>query len=666
MFLKTLLLSALALLTPGGAVMNQNANSDGVDLPRSNAVNSYVPMSSHADLDMHKALNTGGSELKNSRSPRTNSIDVISIGSCGKKLQYMLADQSSSLQPSLRVLTISGSGKMDNYADTSDSPWYGYRKSIDKIVIEDGVDSIGNNAFYGCTNLKSVEIADSVDSIGDYAFWDCESLSKVVIPKGADIGNDAFLSCKSLSKVVIPEGGIFSSVSIGDHAFCGCESLTSIGPMGSGASVEIPDNVNSIGVGVFAQCTSLSKVVIPDSLKSIGGTAFVDCTSLTSIGPTGSGASVEIPDSIDSIGGYAFHRCTGLRSVEIPSSVTKIDVYAFELCTSLRSVVISSKGGIFSSPSIGEGAFFNCTNLESVKISGSVTSIELHAFYGCTSLSNVKYCGTSSPSFGEDVFKNCPVLSSVKVPEDYKEDTFCAKPVSKVLDDNCIGPNEPSDSSVKPSDSSVKPSDSSVKPSDSSVKPSDSSVKPGDSSVKPGDSSDVKTCDGITYKLYDGTLKISGNGEMCSYDNKEAYPWYESKDNVKEIIIEGNIKSIGVNAFNGYKNLEKVSIADTVSSIGEFAFKDCTNLTEVSYCGENKISTENVFNGCSKLNAVDVSKDYKYDEFGGKPVEKELECHANNVPNPESTNAAGSTSVISTALGVATAALVLNNRRYIP
>ena len=61
MFLKTLLLSALALLTPGGAVIYQNANFDGTDLSPSNTVNSYVPMSSHANLDMHIALNRGRS-----------------------------------------------------------------------------------------------------------------------------------------------------------------------------------------------------------------------------------------------------------------------------------------------------------------------------------------------------------------------------------------------------------------------------------------------------------------------------------------------------------------------------------------------------------------------------------------------------------------------------
>ena len=523
MFLKTLLLSALALLTPGGAVMNQNANSDGVDLPRSNAVNSYVPMSSHADLDMHKALNRGRSELENARSLRGK---VISSGTCGENVNYSLDDTGT--------LTISGSGNMKNYLSMTNIPWYSNKGKIKKVIIEEGVTSIGNMAFDGCTSLSSVEIPDGVTSIERFAFYQCTSLSSVVIP----------------------------------------------------------ESVTSIWDGAFEDCTSLSSVVIKEGVTSIGYRAFYNCTSLS---------SVEIPEGVTSIGERTFYGCTSLSSVVIPENVTSIGDYAFE---------------------------------------------------GCTSLSDVKYCGDNQIS-NSTVFNKCSNLSNVKVLEDYDYDTFGGKSVNRVLDNNCevIEPAKPSDSS-----SQVKPDDSS-----SQVKPDDSS-----SQVKPSDSSDVKTCDGIIYKLYDGTLKISGNGEMCSYENKESYPWYESKDNVKEIIIEGNIKSIGVNAFRGYKNLERVYIANAVSSIGEFAFEGCTNLTDVSYCGENKISTENVFNGCSKLNAVDVSKDYKYDEFGGKPVEKELECPANNVPNSESTNAAGSTSVISTALGVATAAFVLNNRRYIP
>ena len=104
------------------------------------------------------------------------------------------------------------------------------------------VTSIGNEAFYYCSRLRSIEIPNSVTSIGDYAFRCCTSLTSIEIPN--------------------------SVTSIGDLAFEGCISLTSI---------QIPNSVTSIGDGALAKCESLTSIEIPNSVTSIGDSAFSGC-----------------------------------------------------------------------------------------------------------------------------------------------------------------------------------------------------------------------------------------------------------------------------------------------------------------------------------------------------------------------------------------------------
>ena len=258
------------------------------------------------------------------------------------------------------VLTISGNGKMKDYSFNERKPW---GTSITKVVIENGVTSIGNWAFENCFSLTSITILDGVRYIGNCAFLCCDSLTSVTIPDGVtSIGDKAFYGCTSLTSVTIPD----SVTSVGNQAFFYCTSLT---------SVTIPDSVTSIGLSAFEDCTSLTSITIPNSVTSVGNRAFYNCTSLTSI---------TIPDSVTSIGNSAFQNCTSLKSVTIGNGVTRIGQSAFEDCTSLTSITIPD-----SVTSIGNYAFEDCTWLTSVTIGNGVKSIGYSAFYNCTWLTSV-------------------------------------------------------------------------------------------------------------------------------------------------------------------------------------------------------------------------------------------------------------------------------------
>ena len=184
---------------------------------------------------------------------------------------------------------------------------------IEKRVAGYDVTSIGDDAFFDCNALTSINIPSSVTSIGQFAFEDCSALTSINIPN--------------------------SVTSIGDNAFRGCSALTSF-------SVDASNpNYSSQGMMLFNKdktqlveaLGSLSSYDIPNSVTSIGYYAFYGCSALTSI---------NIPNSVTSIGHYAFYNCSALTSINIPNSVTSIGYYAFYNCSALKSVLIHASWNI--------------------------------------------------------------------------------------------------------------------------------------------------------------------------------------------------------------------------------------------------------------------------------------------------------------------------------
>ena len=320
-------------------------------------------------------------------------LTSVSIPSSVTSTDYQAFEYCTSLT-SVHITDLAAWCKISFNGSTSNPLRYAHHLylngvEIRDLVIPNGVTSIGNYAFYGCSDLVSVSIPNSVTSIGDYAFEDCSGLTSVTIPNSVTrIGHKAFYGCSGLTSVTIPN----SVTSIGESAFSGCSGLT---------SVTIPNSVTSIGRFAFSGCSGLTSVTIGNGVTRISSDAFAYCSGLT---------SVTIPESVTEIGGSAFAYCSGLTSVTIPSSVTIIDGGAFEGCSSLTSVTIPNSVTI-----IGGWAFSDCSGLTSVTIPNSVTNIRQSAFEGCSGLTSVTI-GNSVTSIGNRVFQDCGRLTSVTIP----------------------------------------------------------------------------------------------------------------------------------------------------------------------------------------------------------------------------------------------------------
>ena len=272
-------------------------------------------------------------------------------------------------------LTISGTGAMSVFKESSTNAWRAYKTSIKTVEIAHGVTSIANFAFYECTSLTDITIPNTVTSIGRYAFYFCELLSSITMPDNLkSIGDNAFSHCISLVGTIDFPNNV--SV-IPDFAFFGCQSLTGI---------TLSENTTTIGIGAFFNCESFTSVTIPDQVTTIGGQAFSNCFSLTSVtfgensklmridyetfSECFSLKNIKIPDGVTSIGNAAFYRCRSLTNVTIPDQVTTIGGLAFADCFSLTSITI--KGDV---KDIGEHAFYNCYKLVEIYALSSKMSL---------------------------------------------------------------------------------------------------------------------------------------------------------------------------------------------------------------------------------------------------------------------------------------------------
>lgn len=211
-------------------------------------------------------------------------------GSCGEGVTWKLKNGK---------LTVSGNGAMTDYTQSNPAPWHDRREQIQRIVVEQGVTSIGSQAFYNCTNLTVVTTSNSVKKIGRYAFYACGALTQVHLANGVEsIGVSAFEGCASLPAISLPN----SLTKIDSRAFYRCESL---------GGVTIPLFVSELGDMVFGYCYRLNTVTVKASIRSLPYWFFYGCVGLEVI---------YLPETVQNIEENALSECPSLVMVDYNGS----------------------------------------------------------------------------------------------------------------------------------------------------------------------------------------------------------------------------------------------------------------------------------------------------------------------------------------------------------
>ncbi len=476
-------------------------------------------------------------------------------------------------------------------------PW------IKSVNIGNAVTTIGDNAFYGCTNLTSITIPSSVTSIGANAFYGCTSLTSITIPSSVtSIGDNAFYDCTNLTSIIFGN----SMTSIGYSAFdntgwynsqpdgvvyAGRVAYKYKGAMPSGTSIVLKEGTLGIAGSAFYGCTNLAGITIPNSVVSIGGNAFYGCTSLSGI---------TIPNSVVSIEYRAFYNCTNLASITIPNSVTSIGIGAFDNTLWFNNhlsdgmvyagrVAYRYKGTMIVGTSItltegtlgiAGGAFSGCTNLAGITIPNSVVSIGGSAFSGCTSLASVNL-GNSVVSIGSWAFNNCKSLTSITIPNsvtsigDYAF-SFCSSLTSVTIPNSVITIGE----SVFCYCSALK------------------SVSIGSSVKKIGNEAfcycpieavyitDLSAWCKIDFSFFDehGWRDGWGGNPLSTGGNQARL--YLNQEEVIDLVVPEDVYSVSWGAFKNCQSLRTVDTGPNLKYINGDAFRECQNLEEITI-GEN-------------------------------------------------------------------------------
>ena len=473
------------------------------------------------------------------------SANAEESGTCGPNLRWHLTDNG--------VLTISGKGEMNDYSANyfeNRAPWRGY--DIKRIIIGDGVTTIGVYAFAGCSSLTSVTIPNSVTTIGEEAFEGCRALTSVTIPNSVTkIGDSAFEDCSALTSVTIPN----SVTKIGDSAFEDCSALT---------SVTIPNSVTKIGDHAFDYCSALISVTIPNSVTTIGEDAFTNNNAkiiwLTNTPPAGySNVKGRIHyvannlytglfdkkvypylSSIFEVNGVKYvpvspseRTCDALDCIYtgdpyevkinkkvnykgIDMTVREINPYTAYKCANIKKAYIDING------SIGDNAFSSCTNLVSVDINAG-NNIGEWAFSFCTNLVSVDI--KASNNIGERAFSDCPNLVSVDIKAG-----------------NNIG----------------------------------------------------KSAFSYCTHLVSVDIKAANNiGESA----------FSSCRSLKTLSLDNKIKSFGWYAFSGCSNLKQFVIPDSVTILNYGLLWNCSSLKSIRI-HKNIKEIDKAFNGCTNLSTL--------------------------------------------------------------
>jgi len=376
--------------------------------------------------------------------------------------------------------------------------------TITKVVIEGGVTTIWPNAFNGCKNLQQITLPNTLRFVDWQAFANCTKLESITIPK----------SVKTIRFSAFKNSGLKSVIF----------------------------NADSINAGVFEACASLQNVIIGKSVRSICESAFEE-SAVTNV-------SIAHNGYLKSIDKRAFYKCVNLRSINLPAGLTSIGDMAFTRCDVLESISLPN-----SLTTLGQAAFSLCPGLERVSVGTCLKRIEQSTFNECTSLTEVTFSENSQLEYiGKWAFTDCTALTTFLMPVGVKE-------LGETPFENCMNIET------------------------------------------------FRFSDGLTVipeRMFEDCTKLKSVtfGPNPKIKNILFNAFFNCKS-LETFVMPNSVEYVDNQAFAS-SGLKNITFSTSLSKIGDSAFGWCDNLTEVTLPDNVKTLEGSTFYGCKNLKSFNM------------------------------------------------------------
>ncbi len=456
-------------------------------------------------------------------------VQVAPDNTCGNNATWSLDSNGT--------LTVSGEGPMGNYSAYS-APWIDLRNDIEKVVVEEGITSVGMWAFYMLPNLTEVVLPNTLTNIEFRAFSTCKALTEITIPDSVTvIGDRAFANDEKLQTVHLGYG--LETIEV--RAFYNCTALEKI---------DIPNRVTTLGAESFNTCTSMTEVTLGSGVTTLEDSAFRNCTSLEKI---------TIGGAVTTIAGNVFRGCSALKdvyyrgteqkwtNVSIGSNNTELTGATFHFATANTcgdnltwsldadgTLTVSGTGKMDDYEARTMPWYSQRNNVKKVVIEDGVTNVGTWAFYNHPNLTEISL-GNSVTTIGVRAFASCKAITSIDL-----GDTVTT--VEDFAFASCEGATE---------------------------------IIFG-ANLKTVGASAFYNCKGLTELVIPASVTSWGERGFTSCTG------------LTKVTLEDGITTIGVSMFHGCNNLTTVTLPETVTVISDAAFRDCSALTDIYYMGSEE------------------------------------------------------------------------------
>ena len=441
---------------------------------------------------------------------------IVAEGKCGINVNWKLRDNGT--------LVIYGNGSTEDYLVNiaKDQPYRAYQARITKVIIEEGVTSIGRGAFYGFANITEVVNPESLIAIHEYAFFGCSALKTMNIPE-----NTFYIGLFALRKTGLTalnfantEGWRFSDGTALDPT--DMKGTLAAFKTANTYKLTCQRPVTDVGeptaTGVFGAKDQFTWTLSSTGVLTVSGKGDMPKFNVNTTpwyGYRGAIRSVVIEEGITSVGRCSFHTCRAITSVTLPESLETLVEYAF----------------------------YNCQYLTKVTIPANVTSIGTYVFRKCFELNDVEFSIKYGWSAG-----GSPISVNVLSGKSSAADTVTLEYYTVTWTRDVNAEEEVADPNY---------------------------VTGG--MCNPFTKWQLVWIDSAKTKM---KLTISGNGAMPIYGTGSA-PWYSYRANITEVEVAAGVTDIGRCAFYGLNKLTVVTVSNTVKSIGDYAFNTCSALTSI-------------------------------------------------------------------------------------